>query len=78
MIKKLSVIAIGVLGTAGVAGLVNAKADKVWVCHETSSINNPVVLISVSSNAVQAHLDHGDTLLPEGASDCSGGGPVPE
>jgi hypothetical protein len=35
---------------------------KVDVCHLTGSVKNPVVLINISENAVQAHLDHGDFL----------------
>jgi hypothetical protein len=34
------------------------------ICHHTGSTNNPTVTIVVSSNAVPAHLQHGDTLGP--------------
>ena len=32
------------------------------ICHETGSASNPVVRITVSSNAAAAHLRHGDTM----------------
>ena len=37
---------------------------KVTICHHTGSQRNPTVTISVSENAVPAHLAHGDTLGP--------------
>ena len=74
--KKISfAVAFSLLGMASVAG---ASTDEISICHMTDSEKNPVVIISVSPNAVQAHLDQGDTLLPVGATDCSGGGgPLP-
>jgi hypothetical protein len=36
--------------------------DLVSICHVTGSDTNPVVLIQVSPNAVDAHLAHGDFL----------------
>lgn len=65
-----------------VAGTVNAGAEKVAICHATSSEKNPIVLISVSENA-GVHLDNGDflaTLLDDGSYSCEdsggGGGPI--
>jgi ABC-type sugar transport system substrate-binding protein len=37
---------------------------KVTICHHTGSQKNPFVTITVSRNALPAHLAHGDTLGP--------------
>ena len=37
---------------------------KVTICHRTGSAKNPFNTITVSENAVDAHLRHGDTLGP--------------
>lgn len=37
---------------------------KVTICHHTSSKKNPTETITVSENALRAHLAHGDTLGP--------------
>ena len=73
-------LTVGVLAAFVLLVLVqvtSAAANKVKVCHATSSETNEVVLVDVSDNALQAHLDHGDVVLPEGESDCEGGGPDP-
>jgi hypothetical protein len=44
-------------------------APKVAICHHTSSATNPFVLINVSSNAIPAHEQHGDTI-PAPAQGC--------
>ena len=41
---------------------------KVTICHRTGSKKKPFHTITVSANAVPAHLRHGDTLGP-----CPGG-----
>jgi hypothetical protein len=76
----LVVAAAGVFASVGVAGF-GAKlvgmshkttptgqqypAGKVTICHHTHSQKNPFVTITVSQNAVPAHVrNHGDTIGP--------------
>jgi hypothetical protein len=35
---------------------------KETICHRTASKTNPLVEITVSANALQTHLDHGDFI----------------
>lgn len=79
MFKKTLILSIGVLVVLafGVANLAQA-GDKILVCHNTSSSRNPVVLIEVSSQALNGHLLHGDFPPEEETMSCDGGGPVPE
>lgn len=72
MIKKI--FALVFVSVLGFTGLASASADEVLICHRTDSSKNPVILISVSVNAEQAHLDHGDALLPDGEMSCPTGG----
>jgi hypothetical protein len=37
---------------------------KVTICHHTGSKKHPTETITVSENALRAHLAHGDTLGP--------------
>src|SRR6478735_2298617 len=46
-----------------------APAAKVGICHRTGSASNPVVYITVSSNAIPAHQAHGDVINPDFQTD---------
>lgn len=72
-----SYIVILVLGLAIFANTAAAKSEKVSVCHETGSSKNPLVLISVSKNALSSHLNHGDFILPEDMINCEEEAPQP-
>jgi hypothetical protein len=70
----LTACALAALAVVSVAGGVGGVAaagygyeyqyGKVTICHHTGSKKNPTVTITVSANAVPAHLRHGDTLGP--------------
>lgn len=44
-------------------------ASKVGICHLTGSAKNPVVYITVSTNAIPAHQAHGDVINPDFQND---------
>jgi hypothetical protein len=52
----LAVCAAGALAAA-VAAQAGDSADKVFICHGTASDTNRYVLIHVSRDALQGHLD---------------------
>jgi hypothetical protein len=43
---------------------VSQYGKKVTICHHTHSKKHPFVTISISQNALPAHLRHGDTVGP--------------
>jgi hypothetical protein len=68
-----TLVAFGALmvfgGLGGVLAPTPASAqyeygENVTICHRTESSKKPDVTITVSENAVDAHLAHGDTLGP--------------
>ncbi len=48
------------LALAGGQQTTIARPDKVTLCHHTGNARNPYRIISVPSNAVNAHIGHGD------------------
>jgi ABC-type sugar transport system substrate-binding protein len=62
----VAVAALALLAFAGLgSGVPSAAAQyeaKETICHKTGSKKNPEVTITVSGNAVEAHLAHGDEL----------------
>ena len=70
-ILGLVVVAVSFVVAATLAGIGFAwsgisssqyEYGKVTMCHHTHSKKNPNVTITVSKNAVPAHLKHGDTM----------------
>lgn len=46
-------------------GLVgNNEGNQVWICHATSSENNPYNAIQVNENGLNGHGDHEDDIIP--------------
>jgi len=60
-------ITAGTLGRLRLSGA--DAADKVGICHLTGSATNPVVFITVSTNAIPAHKAHGDVINPNFETD---------
>lgn len=53
----------GLAGSLGVTRVTTANADKVTICHHTSSPANPWVQQSIAAAAVPDRLAAGDTVL---------------
>ena len=57
-----SIASGGGLSLLKTTGTTSTVPKKQTICHRTHSKKKPFVTITVSSNAVPAHLKHGDTL----------------
>ena len=53
--KVATVTFAGMLALSAV-GLAGAKQDKVYICHNTASATNPVVIIHVGQPAEKGHI----------------------
>jgi hypothetical protein len=47
-----------------------ASAGKITICHRTSSETNPVVVIRISANAKNPHVDHHEDFVPADEDGC--------
>ena len=79
MFRRILICSLtGVLAVSALGGAGAEPADKVQICHHTSSESNPFVVIDISGNAEQKHLDlHGGTGPDEPFVNgvCGDGGP---
>jgi hypothetical protein len=71
----ITALAVGALASLGAAvspsrtpAAASQYPKKVTICHHTHSKKNPFVTITVSRNALPAHLGHGDSIAPCPAS----------
>jgi hypothetical protein len=61
-------VGAAVLPTGGAAVAKQYEPKKVTICHRTGSKKNPFRTITVSQNALKAHLGHGDAMGPCGTA----------
>jgi hypothetical protein len=69
VVAAFAVAGLGSVGAAVVPASDQSSAKqyepkKVTICHKTHSKKKPFVTITVSQNALKAHLKHGDALGP--------------
>ena len=70
VVSGLLLVPLGIFGGSALAHNAGSSAaqyqyNKVTICHKTHSVKNPWVQITISRNALPAHLAHGDlTTLP--------------
>ena len=66
----LAMISLGSSGTLSQSALA-APAPKVAICHLTTSLTNPYVLIEVAQSGLADHQSHGDVIPapPDGCAD---------
>src|SRR5512132_653132 len=55
---------VAAVSSSGTPAAVSQYGNKVTICHHTHSTKHPFVTITVSRNALPAHLRHGDTIGP--------------
>lgn len=74
MIRKMLLVGgASILALSTIAGAGAKPADKVTICHHTSSETNPVVMITISENALAKHLaNHGGTGNDTSGTGCEG------
>jgi hypothetical protein len=60
-------------GVSGVDNNASALGEKITICHATGSATNPYVEITISVNAIPAHLAHqyGKDIIPAPAEGCN-------
>lgn len=76
--KRILIVVIALLGLSGAVAAI--QADKVTICHATSTENNEYVRIVVSENAIGGHFEnpgtpkagHEDDILLDGDVECPG------
>lgn len=81
MLKNISFVLGGLVFTLGLfLSISTVKAgEKVTICHLTQSQTNKYVWITISVNALDAHLAKGDFIPTETTQGCTtGGDPLPE